>query len=154
MATLIGIDPGASGGVAIVRDGMFRGGIRMPTMKQKTRTIVDAFQLGQWLDDQTEDWTAFVIEQVSAMPRQGVASSFNFGRAAGAVEAWALSYGLPVHWHTPAKWKPAMGLSKDKGASMDLAAQLYGRNPLWEVKANDGIAEAALLATYHHQKFS
>ena len=148
----IGIDCGQTGGVAIVEDDKFLAGRRMPIITRGKWKHVDIRALMQWelgmppyRDDERP---TFVIESVHAMPAQGVSSSFAFGRATGAPEAWAMSYGQPVEWVSPAKWKRAMGLSSDKQASMDACKLHFGANKLWDVKANDGIAEAALIALW------
>lgn len=148
MTTVIGIDPGKSGGIAAVnRDGQFLAGMRMPTLKHGNREIVDTRNLTNWIVSAWGD-VEFVIEQVSAMPGQGVSSMFNFGRHTGAVEGWALDWGDPVRWVTPQRWKKFFTLSKDKRASLDRARLEFGESDLWDVKANDGIAEAALIALW------
>tara|TARA_R110000796_G_scaffold18021_3_gene54903 strand:- start:449 stop:913 length:465 start_codon:yes stop_codon:yes gene_type:complete len=146
----IGIDCGQTGGVAIVEDGKFISGKRMPIIQRGKWKHVDIRALMQWITPETtaSRGVTFVIESVHAMPAQGVSSSFAFGRAAGGVEAWAMAYGLPVEWVSPAKWKKAMGLSSDKQASMDACKLHFGAHPFWDVKANDGIAEAALIALW------
>lgn len=147
---IVGIDPGKSGGIAAVGDnGKFIDGIRMPIIKHGKRDVVDTRKLSMWVDHTA--LTCVVIEQVHAMPGQGVSSMFNFGRHTGAVEGWALEWKCPVYWVTPAKWKKHFGLSKDKRASLDRAVLEFGWDKRWDVLANDGIAEAALLALYQHR---
>tara|TARA_R110000851_G_scaffold141993_1_gene280303 strand:+ start:1987 stop:2448 length:462 start_codon:yes stop_codon:yes gene_type:complete len=146
----IGIDAGQTGGVTVVDEGNFLAGTRMPIIKRGKWKHVDIRALMLWFDDLPiyDKSVTFVIEGVHAMPAQGVSSSFAFGRATGAIEAWAMSYGQPVEWVSPAKWKKAMGLSSDKQASLDACKLHFGANKLWDVKANDGIAEAALIALW------
>jgi crossover junction endodeoxyribonuclease RuvC len=146
----IGIDCGQTGGVALISNGVFVGGMRMPIIKRGKWKHVDVIKLEQQMRallPHNGD-VVFVIESVHAMPAQGVSSSFAFGRATGAAEAWAMSHGAPVEWVSPAKWKKAMGLSSDKQASLDACKLHFGANKLWDVKANDGIAEAALIALW------
>ena len=143
---VLAFDPGQTGGYAIVGPADFHGGGRMPVVTRSKRKIVDCSKLDEALSGVPFD--RIVIEQVSAMPRQGVTSSFNFGRHTGSIEGWALSQNVPVHWVTPSVWKGRMGLTSDKQASMDMARLEFGPYPVWSVKANDGIAEAALLALY------
>jgi len=143
----IGVDCGQTGGVVVIEDGKFMAGTRMPIITRGKWKHVDAAYLCQWLDVDLME-AAFVIESVHSMRGQGVASSFAFGRATGGVEAWAMSYGRPVEWVTPAVWKKAMGLSSDKQESLDACKRHFGTCSLWEVKANDGIAEAALIALW------
>lgn len=151
---IVGIDPGKSGGLAAIDgDGGLIDGIRMPLLQHGKRDLVDVFRIWDWADDthdgvRPEAFDRIVLEQVNAMPGQGVTSMFNFGRHTGSVEAYALSTGKPVVWVTPQKWKGYFGLSKDKMASLDRARLEFGDSPLWRVKANDGIAEAALIALW------
>jgi crossover junction endodeoxyribonuclease RuvC len=150
---IIGIDPGKSGGVAAVSDrGVLWAGIRTPLLKHGKRDVVDTSKLTRWVLELAEldkdGGMMFAIEQVSAMPGQGVTSMFNFGRHTGAVEGWAVGWGVPVVWVTPQVWKKSYGLSKDKRASLDRARLEFGSDPRWDVLANDGIAEAALIALW------
>tara|TARA_R110000772_G_scaffold67964_2_gene150550 strand:- start:432 stop:884 length:453 start_codon:yes stop_codon:yes gene_type:complete len=147
---IIGIDPGISGGVSAVdRDGRFLTGIRMPVLRHRGKALVDARTLDRFLNRLGPE--RIVIEQVHAMPRQGVTSSFTFGRMTGGAEAIAQLH-APVDWVTPNAWKKAMGLSSVKQESFDLAKLRFGRHNLWEVKANEGIVEAALIALYSIDK--
>ena len=150
---IVGIDPGKSGGIAAVGDnGKFIDGIRMPIIKHGKRDVVDTRKLTDWVGEISDGYVdTIVIEQVNAMPGQGVTSMFNFGRHTGAVEGWALEFGKPVQWVTPRKWKAYYNLSKDKRASLDRAVLEFGWDKRWDVLANDGIAEAALLALYQHR---
>lgn len=146
----IGIDCGQTGGVAAVHNGQFLMGTRMPILQRGKWKHVDIRALMKWehrVDPDPLGYT-FVIESVHAMPAQGVSSSFAFGRATGGVEAWAMAYGAPVEWVSPAKWKKAMGVNADKQSSLDACKLHFGENKLWDVKANDGIAEAALIALW------
>lgn len=152
---ILGIDPGQSGGLAIVDtaiyvEPVFISGMRMPMFQTGTgtRKMVDIDKLNMWLDQSMIRPDLTVIEQVHAMPKQGVVSSFNFGRHAGAVEAWALGLGIPVVLAHPPQWKKEMGLTRSKQDSLDLAALIFGPHPLFEKKADDGIAEAALMALW------
>jgi crossover junction endodeoxyribonuclease RuvC len=150
---VVGIDPGQKGGVAVLNPaGDFVGGFRMPLIEHRGKKLVDATGLGHKLEALIPERAvaAFVVEQVNAMPKQGVASSFQFGRMLGAVEACALLHpsSASVNWVTPAVWKKALGLSSNKRASLDAARLRFGDLPLWGVLANDGIAEAALIAAY------
>jgi len=147
---ILGIDPGKSGGVSMVTDdGELVDGIRMPILKHGKRDVVDTSKMSEWTSGFSLD--CIVIEQVGAMPAQGVTSMFNFGRHTGAVEGWAVDYQCPVHWVTPRKWKSHFNLSKDKRASLDRARLEFGADNRWDVLANDGIAESALIALWHQQ---
>jgi hypothetical protein len=87
-----------------------------------------------------------VLEFVSSMPGQGVASVFKFGMAYGAAISICERLG---DWRTvtPRVWKKALGLSKEKRESLDLARSLWPNAPLARVKDN-GRAEALLIAEW------
>lgn len=146
---IIGIDCGKTGGVALLdMRGHLVDGFRMPTLRHGKRELVNTREISRRLEPLDAN-TEIVIEQVGAMPNQGVTSMFNFGRHTGAVEGWSIVHGVPVHWVTPQKWKKSFGLSSDKRASLDRARLEFGDNSRWDVLANDGIAEAALIALWY-----
>lgn len=151
---IIGIDPGQSGGLAMVsQGGELISGIRMAVLGHGKRKLVDTSAIDDWLRSGRPlgaegALKGVVIEQVSSMPGQGVASTFNFGRHVGSVEGWALTAGAPTHWVTPQKWKKSFGLTSDKRASLDRARLEFGDDPMWKTLANDGIAEAGLIALH------
>lgn len=154
---IVGIDSGQTGGIAAVGpDGGLLGTLRMPLIVIKKKQAFDLRAAHKWLHTVTTIHAGapleFVIEQVWAMPKQGVSSSFQFGRMYGGVEAWAVGTGMPVHHVTAAVWKKALGLTSNKQQSLDMARLKFGDSPLWAVKRNDGIAEAALLADYWRGK--
>ena len=95
-----------------------------------------------------------IIEKVHAMPRQGVTSSFQFGRNFGGIETLSYIFSKRVDYVAPAIWKKSLGLGQSKKESLDLARLKFGTSDLWNVKSNDGIAEAALLTLYWIEKFN
>ena len=148
---IVGIDPGKSGGIALIdMNGSLVDSQRMPILKHGKRDLVDTAALYDWLDARRA--SVIVLEQVNAMPGQGSVSMFNFGRHTGSVEGWALSQGCKVQWVTPQKWKKHFNLSKDKRASLDRARLDFGEDDRWKVLANDGIAEAGLIALWYLQQ--
>jgi crossover junction endodeoxyribonuclease RuvC len=152
MARYLGVDPGLTGGLALVetREGAppaFVAGIRTPVMRNRGKSIIDVRHLLVWLTELGQIDQA-VVEQVAARPGQGVTSVFTFGRATGAVEALALLMAETVIWVPPSTWKKDLGLSSDKRESLDLCKLRFGAAFTFTALADDGIAEAALLA-YH-----
>lgn len=92
------------------------------------------------------------VEAVHSMPKQGVASSFNFGHNVGTVMGVLGAMGLPHTLVTPQAWKKAMGLiGTDKDAARARAIQLW---PKWRDLDKKGkgqaLADAALIARYGH----
>ena len=151
---ILGVDPGQTGGLAIVHNGRLVKGIRMPVVELRGKRQVDARAIVEWWSDCLMPFDVAVIEAVHAMPKQGVSSSFQFGRMLGGIESLVFSVGAPVHYVTPAVWKKAMGLNRDKQASIDAAKIRFGAgvDQLLKRKADDGVAEAALIAAYWHAK--
>jgi len=93
-----------------------------------------------------EDCVA-ALESVHSMPGQGVASTFAFGRAVGAIQGLLDLLPWPVTLAEPRVWKANMGLTSDKGSSLIVARQLWPGAPLRRVK-DHGVAEALLLAEW------
>lgn len=154
---IIGIDPGMTGGIAMLSDsGEYLGGRRMPLVVDGKRKLVDGGLLNDFVYNTRPVGVEgalkrIVIEAPNSMPGQGLQSTFNFGRMCGAVETWATSRACPVTLVTPQVWKRSLtliGAGRDKRASLDKAVLEFGPDPLWQVLANDGIAEAALIALW------
>jgi crossover junction endodeoxyribonuclease RuvC len=108
--TYIGIDPGVHGSITYMNEA-FVENFNFPTMtftktNGKKKTVLDLEEMSNMLQKLTPANSVVVIEDVHSMPNQGVASSFQFGRTVGQIEAMmtALTDGAP-HYVTPQKWK-------------------------------------------------
>lgn len=145
-AIIIGVDPGKSGAFAALdQDGNLHDTWDIPAVDKRISAPLIADILRP-LQAVTE---LCVIEDVHSMPGQGVTSMFTFGRGLGIVEGVALGAGIPVRWVSPAKWKRALGLSPDKGASRRRATELWpAQSAMFARVKDDGRAEAALIAYY------
>jgi crossover junction endodeoxyribonuclease RuvC len=147
LTLVAGVDPGLSGAIAILGDSTLTV-LDMPTLQIKGKRILDLYALAQFFDLNGNVKLA-TIEDPHAMPGQGVSSMFKFGFNCGAVQAMVASAFIPMKLVSPASWKGAMGLGKDKDASRRLASQIMPRfSHLWARAKDDGRAEAALLALY------
>lgn len=89
-----------------------------------------------------------VVEAVHSMPKQGVASSFKFGRSYGAVLGVLAACKVPVHLVAPTVWKRHFRLSADKDQSRALAIRLWPGSDRFRRRKDDGRAEAALIARW------
>lgn len=152
---ILGVDPGFTGGVAVIsaeviRPPIIEDGMRMPLTSHRGKRIVDAKKLFEWLSN--FDIDVAVVEWVHAMSKQGVSSSFSFGRSTGSVEAIAMLVSDRMEWVAPAVWKKHFGLSKDKQQSIDEARHRFGNSYWWDKMSDNGIAEAALLAQWYLDK--
>jgi crossover junction endodeoxyribonuclease RuvC len=89
------------------------------------------------------------VEQVGAMPGQGVSSMFAFGKCYGAILAALTTLHIPLSLVPAARWKRALGVPKSKDAARARASQLL---PVaawqWPLRKHDGRAEACLIALY------
>ena len=154
MSFIIGIDPGASGAVAILEDtGQLVQVFDMPAVEVviggKAKRRISPEMLAAELRLYNVDGTRAVIEQVNAMPGQGVTSMFSFGESFGLAKGVLAGLGIPVTSVTPGKWKKALGLNAGKDASRAKAAALWPQQAgeFRRVK-DDGKAEAALIARW------
>ena len=86
------------------------------------------------------------------MPGQGVASTFKFGKAAGAIEAVVMLLGIPTVIVAPAVWKKAFGLrggKANKEASRQYALRKFpSAHALLSRKKDHQRAEACLIALF------
>lgn len=152
MSFIIGIDPGASGAVAILqRDGSLVQVFDMPAVevvvggKAKRRISPEmlAAELRLYAD------AVAYVEQVGAMPGQGVASMFAFGEALGLARGVLAGLGVPVQLVPPTKWKRAMNLNAGKDGARALAAATWPAQAAeFRRVKDDGKAEAALIALW------
>lgn len=157
---VIGIDPGGKGAIALMIDGKLEDVFDMPADKVLTgkskRTRVNAASVAVLLLSfptayNPGDSMHVFIENVSSMPKEGVASAFAFGKACGIVEGAVAACGFSYTMVTPQTWKKAVGMprGKDKNAARRRAGQLFPElaQKFARVK-DDGRSEAALLAYY------
>jgi len=147
MTGILGIDPGLSGGLALLHGGAIIQAAPMPVVKVAGKGEVDLARLGALL----RDWAPACawVEQQQSMPRQGVASSFRTGQNYGTLLGFLQASGVPVALVRPAVWKRAMGVPSDKAAAVAIASRLLpSSSHWWPRRGDDGIAEAALLAVY------
>ena len=108
---VIGIDPGITGSICFLLDGKILDVIEMPTMTEgkKNKKQVNGSQIfneiSKRLKKDINQDIRVVIEQVSAMPGQGVTSMFNFGQSFGILKGICSAMQLPMYFVRPAKWK-------------------------------------------------
>jgi crossover junction endodeoxyribonuclease RuvC len=148
----IGIDPGCSGAIVILNDDLsYVAHIPMPVVKVGTKSRVNGAAVRAFILDGLRDGHAHAyIEQVGAMPGQGVSSMFTFGHAAGVVEGIIQGLGIPYTLVTPQAWKKQAGLiGQDKDAARSRAIQLYPELRALDSKAKgQALADAILIAHY------
>ncbi len=160
MRYFLGIDPGLSGAIAAYDPAADELKVwDMPTHEitsnRKKKRTLDIFGLANIIDPLAPDTIKAVVEQVSAMPKQGVTSSFNFGFSAGCAQMAIAAYFIALETVAPVAWKRVMGITSDKDQARRQASRLLPKHSgLWPLVKHDGRAEAALLALYLAKKHS
>lgn len=150
---IIGVDPGISGAIAMYHNGEVLNVYDMPTFEIKGKNRIDLQSFREILSTWAGPGDSAIIEEVHSMPKQGVASTFSFGRAFGQAEAMLAAFEIPYIYVTPQKWKAALRLTSDKDSSRLRASELLpGASSRWPLKKHHGRAEAALLA-YYKERF-
>lgn len=154
MSFIIGVDPGAAGAIAILEDGgKLVHVFDMPSVEivtgGKAKRRVSPEMLAAELRLYADQGAVAYVEQVGAMPGQGVSSMFAFGQAFGIVLGVMAGLAIPCQTVTPGKWKKAMNLNAGKDAARAKAAQVWpGQAGEFKRVKDDGKAEAALIGLW------
>ena len=129
---IIGIDPGISGSICFLDSGKILDVIEMPIMTdgKKNKKQVNGAQIYNEIynriNHRDKDNIRVVIEQVSAMPGQGVTSMFNFGQSFGIIKGVCSAMQLSMFFVRPAKWKKYFNLiNSEKDASRSRAIEIF-----------------------------
>jgi Holliday junction resolvasome RuvABC endonuclease subunit len=146
MRLFCGIDPGSSSGAWGIVDHNGNYWSSDFIHSEGKRIVVTKFSDDLRMAIGRED-VSFVVEDVHSMPKQGIASTFTFARAVGAIEATTRLFRSPWFIVSPQRWKADMGVTADKETSLELARKLWPDAPLSRVKDNN-VAEALLLAEW------
>ena len=152
----LGIDPGMSGALALVDDDQV---VRIWDMPTTIKThgkgkmvnpylLMDVVKEALEIADTAEQKLTAHVEQVSAMPGQGVTSMFNFGRSLGIVEGVLGGLEVPMTFVTPQRWKKQWSLvGRDKDASRTKAIAMYPEMAhMLTRKKDNGRADAIFIA--------
>ena len=158
---IIGIDPGISGAICFFQDGKFIDVIDMPNMidGKKNKKQVNGSQIYneilKRINNIPKNNIYVVVEQVSAMPGQGVTSMFNFGQSFGVVKGVCAAMQLPIHFVRPAKWKNYFDLIKtEKQASRTKVIEIFPHISNRLSKKKDvNKADAILIANYFNNTY-
>ena len=157
---IIGIDPGISGSICFFEDGKIIEVIEMPVMTEgkKNKKQVNGAQIyNEFLKkiNNKDDDIRVVIEQVSAMPGQGVTSMFNFGQSYGILKGICSAIQLPMFFVRPAKWKKYFNLiNSQKDASRTRAIEIFPYFSSQLSKKKDANkADAILIASFYYETY-
>ena len=158
---IIGIDPGISGSICFFEDGKIIDVVEMPTMTEgkKNKKQVNGSQIYNEISKRTSKFEnheiRVIIEQVSAMPGQGVTSMFNFGQSFGILKGICSSMQLPMYFVRPAKWKKYFNLlNSQKDASRTKAIEIfpYFSHHLSK-KKDSNKADAILISSFYYETY-
>ena len=158
---IIGIDPGISGSICFFEDGKIIDVIEMPTMTdgKKNKRQVNGSQIyneiSKRINNIEKQNIRVIIEQVSAMPGQGVTSMFNFGQSFGILKGICSAMQLPMYFIRPAKWKKYFSLiNSEKDASRTKAIEMFPSfSSQLSKKKDSNKADAILIASFYHETY-
>jgi crossover junction endodeoxyribonuclease RuvC len=158
---VIGIDPGISGSICFFNEGKIIDVVEMPTMTEgkKNKKQVNGSQIFNEIFERIKKLDKsdikVVIEQVSAMPGQGVTSMFNFGQSYGILKGICSAMQLPMYFVRPVKWKKYFNLiNSEKDASRTRAIEIF---PYFSSnlsrKKDSNKADAILIASFYYETY-
>ena len=156
---IIGIDPGISGSICFFKDGKILDVIEMPTMTEgkKNKKQVNGSQIYNEIFKRVnkleKNDIRVIVEQVSAMPGQGVTSMFNFGQSFGILKGMCSAMQLPMYFVRPAKWKKYFNLiNSQKDASRTRAIEIFPYfSSQLSRKKDSNKADAILIASFYYE---
>ena len=159
---IIGIDPGIKGAICILKDGKILDVFEMPIMPvgKKNKSQVNGSQIyneiRKVISNEDKKNIKVVIEQVSAMPGQGVTSMFNFGQSFGVLKGIFSAMQIPMDFISPVKWKKYFNLinaQKDSSRTKAIEFFPYISSKLSR-KKDANKADAILIASFYYQNLS
>ena len=158
---IIGIDPGISGSICFFEDGKIIEVIEMPTMTdgKKNKKQVNGSQIynefSKRINKNQNQSIRVIVEQVSAMPGQGVTSMFNFGQSFGILKGICSAMQLPMYFVRPAKWKKYFNLiNSEKDASRTRAIEIFPYfSSQLSKKKDSNKADAILIASFYYETY-
>ncbi len=151
---IIGIDPGLSGAIAILENNKVLNLFDMPVMSEgkKNKRQLNSSLLVNLIKENIEqnEEVAVVVEQVNAMPGQGVTSMFNFGQTFGAIKGVCAALELPIFFVRPSKWKKHFELiNSSKDSSRTRVIEMYPKLSSQLTKKKDvNKSDAILIARF------
>jgi hypothetical protein len=145
-AGYMGIDPGASGGMAL----LYPSG----SVVSVTKMLPTERDTWDWLYGYAEAFAGVValIEKVHSMPREGVASTFKFGVCYGGLRMALIAAGIPFEEVTPQRWQRGLEIPPRHGTESKTAyknrLKARAQQLFPSAKVTLAVADALLLAEY------
>ena len=158
---IISIDPGISGSICFFEDGKILDVLEMPIMTdgKKNKKQVNGAQIYNEISTKIrgieKQNLRVIIEQVSAMPGQGVTSMFNFGQSFGILKGICSAMQLPMYFVRPAKWKKYFSLiNSEKDASRTRVIEMFPYfSSQLSKKKDSNKADAILIASFYNETY-
>ena len=158
---IIGIDPGITGSICFFEDGKIIDVIEMPNMAEgkKNKRQVNGAQIYHEIYKRIKNLEKkdikVVIEQVAAMPGQGVTSMFNFGQSFGVLKGICAAMQIPMYFVRPAKWKKYFNLiNSEKDASRTKAIEIFPHfSAQLSRKKDSNKADAILISSFFYETY-
>tara|TARA_B100000401_G_C52698957_1_gene668126 strand:+ start:25 stop:519 length:495 start_codon:yes stop_codon:yes gene_type:complete len=158
---IIGIDPGITGSICFFEDGKVLEVLDMPNMAEgkKNKRQVNGAQIYNEISNRTKNYSKknikVIIENVSAMPGQGVTSMFNFGQSFGVLKGICSAMQLSMYFVRPAKWKKYFNLiNTEKDASRTKVIEIFPYiSQQLSRKKDSNKADAILIASFFYETY-
>jgi crossover junction endodeoxyribonuclease RuvC len=158
---IIGIDPGITGAICFFEDGKIIDVIEMPNMPEgkKNKRQVNGAQIyneiSKKIKNLEKENVKVIVEQVSAMPGQGVTSMFNFGQSFGVLKGICSAMQLSVYFIRPVKWKKYFNLiNSEKDASRTKAIEIFPYfSSQLSKKKDSNKADAILISSFFYETY-
>ncbi len=158
---IIGIDPGITGSICFFEDGKIIDVVEMPNMAEgkKNKRQVNGAQIYHEISKRIKNLEKkdikVIIEQVAAMPGQGVTSMFNFGQSFGVLKGICAAMQIPMYFVRPAKWKKYFNLiNSEKDASRTKAIEIFPHFSIQLSRKKDSNkADAILISSFFYETY-
>ena len=113
------------------------------------------YEISSRIKDIKKEDIKVIIEQVSAMPGQGVTSMFNFGQSFGILKGICSAMQLPMYFVRPTKWKKYFNLiNSEKDASRTKAIEVFPYfSSKLSRKKDSNKADAILIASFYYETY-
>ena len=158
---IIGIDPGITGSICFFEDGKIIDVVEMPNMAEgkKNKRQVNGAQIYHEISKRIKNLEKkdikVIIEQVAAMPGQGVTSMFNFGQSFGVLKGICAAMQIPMYFVRPTKWKKYFNLiNSEKDASRTKAIEIFPHfSAQLSRKKDSNKADAILISSFFYETY-
>lgn len=160
MTIYLGVDPGKQGGFAAIVPTQTGPCVYDAMPMPLSGDEIDAVTLADLVKSHKKagEGMVAIVEKVGAMPKQGLSSTFTFGKGYGIILGVMAALNVRVELVTPQRWKKVIldGTAKDKAAAIAYCRRAWssaGLIPRGCRMPHDGIADAICIAAYGHRVY-